>query len=291
MRNKKIEGGRVENVQHDEKIDEVDGVDNTEFAGTESGTPPTPAEAKAVAVTEAAEKRAPMTLDEMGMLKAKDSNEEWRIADLMLKSKAIPQVFQNVPQVIMAVQFIKAHGLVPAIAIRQTTIINGTLSIWGELPKALCIRSGELEEFEEVLFDREYNIICFDNKNLHLEVFGAKCSLKRKGRPAVTRTFTMDEAKTAGVLSKNNSVWKFYPRRMIQMRARSIALKDEFPDVLSGVAIAEYDFDRLGPGEDTWENREVKTPAPTSIADEINAEVSFDQAKPGEGQEVPQHLS
>ncbi len=30
---------------------------------------------------------------------------------------------------------------------------------------------------------------------------------------------------------------------MLQMRARSMALKDAFPDTLSGIAINEYDYD------------------------------------------------
>lgn len=213
-----------------------------------------------------------IALSDNGLLAPKDSAEDWRIADMMLKSGALPAQFKNVPQVVMANQFLKAHGFNPISAIKQITIINGSLSLWGDLPKALCDRSGLLEEFKEVLFDKDYNEISFENKNLHVDVWGAACTVKRKGSDkSITRSFTMDEAKIAGLLTKNNSVWKFYPRRMIQFRARSLSLKDTFPDVLSGIAICEYDHHVLGPGEDRPELREVKNIV--SIQDEINEAV------------------
>src|SRR5215831_17742355 len=46
-----------------------------------------------------------------------------------------------------------------------------------------------------------------------------ECSIKRRGNPHVfTRRFTMDEARTARLLEKDN--WKFYPGDMLVNRAR-----------------------------------------------------------------------
>lgn len=181
---------------------------------------------------------APIAL-EHGLLAPKDSSEEWRVAELMLKSAALPQQFKNAFQVVVALQFLKEHHLPPMVAIRQTTIINGTLSIWGDLPKALCERSGLLDICEEFVFDKDYKPISFDNRNLDAEIFGAYCLVKRRDRAAFSQTFTVAEAKQAALWTK--PIWRQYPRRMMQMRVRSLALKDAFADVLMGVAIAEYD--------------------------------------------------
>lgn len=215
--------------------------------------------------------KQPIALGERGLLEPKDSGEEWRVAQLMLDSQALPQVFKNVPQVIVATQFLKEHKIPVFSGIRQVTIINGALCIWGDLPKALCDRSGLLIDFEEFLFDKEYRPISFDNKNLDAEVFGALCKVERKDRSALIRTFTVAQAKLAGLLGKN--VWRVYPNRMLQMRARSIALKDCFPDILMGTSIAEYDFDIL-PGNKSFEPKQKIA----TVADEINQSYSEEDA-------------
>ena len=186
-------------------------------------------------------KIAPIAL-EHGVLAPKDSGEEWRVADLMLKSNALPKVFTAVPQVILAIQFLKQLEIPWAVGLRQVTIINGTLSMWGEHPKGLVERSGLMTAFEEFLFDKDYNKICFKNKNLNAEIFGAVCTVTRKDREPSEAVFLVEDAKKAGLWG--GPVWTKYPKRMLTMRARSLALKNAFPDVLSGIAIAEYDFDQ-----------------------------------------------
>lgn len=257
----------MDNISTDANFDEVDAVDNTEMPKQEEKL-----ENKQLANTEKKE-ATHISLTEAGILKPKDSGEEWRIADLMLKSNALPKQFGNVAQVIMALQFLKQHNLPPMVAIRQTTIINGTLSIWGDLPKALVDRSGLLDSFDEFFFDKEYNKICFSNKNLHVEAWGAVCKVERKGKEEIERVFTLDDAKKAGLIDKNNSVWKYYPKRMLQMRARSLALKDAFPDVLSGISINEYDHDVL------TTDLPPEQPFQPSVADEINREYTTDETE------------
>ncbi len=61
------------------------------------------------------------------------------------------------------------------------------------------------------------------------------------GRPAVWGDALMD-AKRAGLWTKAGP-WQTYPRRMLQMRARSFALRDAFPDVLKGLISVEEALD------------------------------------------------
>ena len=68
----------------------------------------------------------------------------------------------------------------------------------------------------------------------------ATCKTKRKGDPVeVTRSFSIEDAKAAGLLSQNKPTWKLYPRRMLQMRARSWALRDKYADLLKGLQVRE----------------------------------------------------
>ena len=67
---------------------------------------------------------------------------------------------------------------------------------------------------------------------------GCTCTVKRRGEDEVCRSFSMEDAKRAGLAGKQGP-WAQYPKRMLQMRARSWALRDVFPDVLKGVYIAE----------------------------------------------------
>ena len=53
----------------------------------------------------------------------------------------------------------------------------------------------------------------------------------------VTGTFSKQDAMAAGLWGRN--AWKTYPNRMLQVRARSFAIRDAFPDALMGLAVAE----------------------------------------------------
>lgn len=116
-------------------------------------------------------------------------------------------------------------GLGPITALQHIAVINGRPSVWGDLALALVMASGSLEKIEER----------FDDK-------GAACTVKRRNCEPVTREFTVEDAKRAGLLGKPGP-WQQYPRRMLQMRARSWALRDVFPDVLRGVYIREEVID------------------------------------------------
>ena len=57
----------------------------------------------------------------------------------------------------------------------------------------------------------------------------------------------MQQAVSAGLVSKSGSLYKLFGARMLQFKARSWALRDQFGDVLSGLVQAEelidVDFD------------------------------------------------
>ena len=157
-----------------------------------------------------------------GALTPTNLEEALRFADIMAKSSIVPKDYQGNPgNVLVAVQWGMELGLQPLQAMQNIAVINGRPSIWGDAVLALVRASGLLESIKEEISDSE-----------------ASCTVKRRGEAAVTRTFTMDDAKRAGLAGKSGP-WQQYPKRMLQMRARSFALRDVFTDVLKGMPLAE----------------------------------------------------
>jgi hypothetical protein len=186
--------------------------------------------------------------DESGTLVAKNFNELWRLATVYSQSGIVPAGLNTPAKVFTALQYAHALGLKGIIALRNIMVVNGLPSIWGELPLALARNSPHFVDITEWVVNKDGIKICPDNKNLLDEVAGAVCETERRKPDGtvkkVTTWFTVADAKLAQLWG--TKVWKVYPRRMLQMRARSQNLKDNFGDVLSGVAIAEYDFNTTG---------------------------------------------
>jgi len=145
-----------------------------------------------------------------------------RLAVMLSKSDFVPRDYQGKPGNIMAALQMGAElGLPPLQALQNIAIIGGRPSVFGDAALAIVTTSPSFEAIEET-----------DDGTT------ATCTIKRKGRPAITRRFSMDDAKRAGLLNKQGP-WTTYPARMRQMRARSFAMRDLFPDVLKGMITRE----------------------------------------------------
>ncbi len=152
-------------------------------------------------------------------------------------SEIVPKDYRGKPEnVLVAVQWGMEIGLAPMQAMQNIAVINGRPSIWGDAMLALCQAHTQWNGIDETVDDN-----------------GATCTVRRSGSPDITRTFTMEDAKRAGLAGKQGP-WTHYPRRMLQMRARSWALRDGFADALKGIISAEeaQDMPRekdMGPAE------------------------------------------
>lgn len=162
-----------------------------------------------------------------GFLTPTNLQEAMQIADLLANSQIVPKDYQKNPgNILVAMQWGAEIGLQPLQAMQNIAVINGRPSLWGDAVLALVRSSGLLEQFEETQTDEE-----------------ATCVVKRKGHKAVIKTFSKEDAKRAGLLSKQGP-WSQYPKRMMQMRARGYALRDEFTDILKGFGVAEEERDK-----------------------------------------------
>lgn len=201
--------------------------------------------------------------------------EAMQIADLLAGSDIVPKDYQRKPgNILVAMQWGAEIGLQPLQAMQNIAVINGRPSIWGDAMLALVRGSGLLDFIREELSE---------------DGTKATCTVKRKNEEPAVSIFTMEDAKKAG-LSGKQGPWTQYPKRMLKLRARSYALRDIFPDVLKGMAIAEEEKDKeiditpnvVGAGSSTTKansgssalkSRMVKKQAVESTAVEIDFNV------------------
>lgn len=186
---------------------------------------------------------APIRLDQnTQQLIARDNSELMRMISIFMQGQAFPKSMDTPAKCITAWNLAASFKNVsPQRAMSRMMYINNTLSIWGELPKALAEATGELEDYEIYVVDKDFNKICVENKNLLADPVAGICNIKRKGRTKNQYYFSMADAERAGLLKKAGP-WQTYAKAMLCWRASGQALKFDFSDALMGCEIAEYRF-------------------------------------------------
>jgi len=184
-----------------------------------------------------------------------------QFAQCLANSHLVPINYRGKPDdCLVALQFGAVMGIHPMQALQNIAVINGRPSLWGDAVLAL-VRASPL--CESIIEKREGDT--------------AICIVKRRGEPAQQRTFSKIDAQRAGLWNKKGP-WQEYPARMLQMRARSFALRDVFPDVLFGMEIAE-------------EVQDIPLSKPTAVAEAIIEEVSDDALPDCPQERLDSHLN
>lgn len=230
---------------------------------------------------EPAKELTALSLNEQGLVVAKNNQELLRYCGAMIASEMVPKQFNTPQKLLGALMFVRTLKL-PDTFIRFVAMVHGTPSLFGDGPLALAERTGELELFNEHWFDEKFDTITFENKNLNAEVYGGVCFIKRKGREKQSFSYTLSDANQAGLYpSKNDSMpWAKHTRIMLRYKARSLALKSQFADALGGTSIAEYDHDELPQMKDV-------TPTKSNVADDFNKLFEEGDANDNESQLGP----
>ena len=158
------------------------------------------------------------------MLQPASFGELMQFAELISKSTLAPKDYRGNPgNCVVAIQLGAAVGLQPMQALQGIAVVAGKPSLYGDAFLAVIQASEHFQDMHE---------------DFDVETGTAICTMHRKGRSPVTRTFSMDDADRAN-LSGKAGPWKEYPRRMCAMRARAWAGRDLFADVLMGLQSAE----------------------------------------------------
>jgi hypothetical protein len=197
--------------------------------------PPAPPAASPIATPVTA---SPATLPAPSTLAPATFAELVEFAAIAARSQFVPKDYRNHPEdILLAVQLGSEVGLRPMQALQNIAVINGRPAVWGDALPGLCKASPVYQDLIET-FDRE------DDPDF----LTAVCTAKRHGSTPVTAKFSIIDAKRAGLWTKPGP-WQTYPRRMLQMRARSFALRDCFPDVLKGLISVEEALDLPVPSD------------------------------------------
>jgi hypothetical protein len=160
--------------------------------------------------------------DQTFSLTPRNLAEAMEFSKIIASSDMVPKTYLNKPgNVMVAVQMGAELGLKPMQALQGIAVINGNPGIWGDAMWALILSHPEFEDAKEEKTDTKCTI-----------------TLKRRGHSAVIVSYSMDDAKKAGLAGKVGP-WQTAPKRMMQLRARSFAARDLFADALKGIKSVE----------------------------------------------------
>lgn len=149
-------------------------------------------------------------------------------------------------------------------SLRFFDVIKGKPSLKADGIVAACLARPEVCEYFDVI---------------ELTATKAVYETKRKGRPAVRYSYTIEEAQAAGLV---NDMYKKHPKRMLSARCKAYLGRDVYPDILGG--LLEQDEAREATGSHheppaAFVESRVVEPEPEPVVALTDAEVSFIKAE------------
>jgi hypothetical protein len=141
----------------------------------------------------------------------------------LVQTGFLPRSIKNPEQALAILMAGRDFGLSAMQSFRAIHIIEGKPTLSADFMVGLALGSGHCEYFRCVSEDDKH--ACYETK--------------RHGSEPVRRTFTIEDAKAAGLLSKD--VWRKYTRAMLRARCKADLARDTYPDALAGC----YDPDEL----------------------------------------------
>jgi len=168
-------------------------------------------------------------------LAPKTLDEAMKYSEIISRSNFVPKDYKGkAGDILVAVQMGGEIGLPPMQALQNIAVINGRPSLWGDAALAVCQNHPKYEYIKEMIHEGK------DGNHK------AICMVKRKNEEEYKVTFSVEDAKKAGLWGRQGP-WSNYPKRMLQMRARGFALRDKFSDALNGMIFREEAMDYSEP--------------------------------------------
>lgn len=179
---------------------------------------------KDVAVEEKPQEQS-LTIGKVFSLTPTNLDQAIKLAELIAGSDLAPKDFKGKSgNCLIAMQMGMEVGLAPMQAIQNIAVINGKPSVYGDVGKAL-------------LFSKGFKIDERDTKETKAKG-EAWCKVTRPDGEFAERTFSLEDAKTAGLWGKQGP-WTTNPYRQMAWRAFWFAARDKAADVLKGICGAE----------------------------------------------------
>ena len=151
-----------------------------------------------------------------------------KAASMLAESNMVPNAYKGQPgDTLVAMMMGSELGLNPIQSLQNIAVINGRPCIYGDAMLALVQNHPSFSSIDE----------SFDSSTMT-----ATCTVTRKSSKPHTQTFSQADATTAGLWSKQGP-WQTSPKRMLCMRARGFALRNQFADALLGLITTEEAYD------------------------------------------------
>lgn len=180
-----------------------------------------------------------------------DARQLWDLAETAVASGLMPRAIQRPEQAFVMMMAGRELGLTAMQSLRSIHVVEGKPTLSADLMVALCRRSPECAWIRLVESTPERAVY----------------EALRRGDPGPTRmAFTIEEARTAGLATKDN--WKRYPAAMLRARCAAALCRAVFPDLMLGI----YDSD----------SEEIEPREPAPLRPPVTVEVLPPQAPPSE---------
>lgn len=220
---------------------------------------------------------------QLATIEPRTFEEALRFCEYISKSDLVPKDYIGKPaNCFVAIQHGKELGLSPLQSLQSISNINGRPGVFGDTQLGLV----------QVHPDYEWHKEWIDGTG---DKMVAHFQIKRRGQDLHEETFSVEDAKTAGLWDdrkvinrrdggtmNNPAPWHCYPKRMLKFRARGFGLRDKFADVLKGLKSVEELGDYPGEtiegetiqsqGGETSQTTTTSTPA-------VVAKITQDQAR------------
>jgi hypothetical protein len=145
-----------------------------------------------------------------------------KVCQHFMASKALPQSYTTPQAVLMAIQAGRELGMKPIESINGMMVINGQVKLWGTALTGRVTKMGYKIKWGQ----------CTDQ-------IATVSIIDPSGAETGVETYTIDEAKRAGLLGKKN--WTGHAKTMLRWRALGNAVKFNFPHLLQGYSLVEDD--------------------------------------------------
>lgn len=136
----------------------------------------------------------------------------------LIKSGFLPSSIKTPEQFMMIILKGRELGIQPLVATSKISVIQGKPTMDAELMLAKILEKFPATQIEYPIYTNEE----------------CKITVKRPGWKASSFSFTIEDAKKAGLMGKDT--WQKYPRAMLRSRCIAEMARAIFPDVLCGVS-------------------------------------------------------
>lgn len=161
-----------------------------------------------------------------------------KLAIAVSQTEMIPKDYQGEPQkTAVAMMYAQEAGVNPLTGLSFIAVINGKPGWYAEGIPGVAKMKGLITGYKEWFTGKPYE----DDYTAHCKVF-TPSGMEYENH------FSVADAKLANLWERN--VWKPYPRRMMQWRARSWAVRDAAPEAFMGPTAEELRdafFANIGP--------------------------------------------